>query len=73
MFFAVVFILLLPDWAGTGDARPIWLFAFPIVLGLVGSGLAAQSGHFWWALISAFWSFFLIQATVIVLTLVGGP
>lgn len=73
MFLAVVFILLLPDWAGTGGARPIWLFALPIVSGLVGAGFAAQSGHLWWALISALWGFFLIQATVMVLTLIGGP
>ena len=73
MGVALATILLLPDWAGTGGARPIWLFALPIVSGLVGAGFAAQSGHLWWALISALWGFFLIQATVMVLTLIGGP
>ena len=73
MFLAVVFTLLLPDWAGAGDARPIWFFALPIVSGLVGAGFAAQSGHFWWAMFSALWGFLIIQATVVTLTLIGGP
>ena len=73
MFLAAAVTLLFPDWTGSGSARPLWIFAFPIVLGLAGAGLAARSSHFWWALLSACWGFFLIQGLVVAATLIGGP
>ncbi|GAB3537162.1 hypothetical protein GCM10027403_20480 [Arthrobacter tecti] len=73
MAAAVVVVLLLPDWADTGAARPIWLFALPVVLGLVGAGFALAGRHPWWGVLSAVWGFVLIQMLVVITTLVSGP
>ncbi|OUM44742.1 hypothetical protein CI784_03320 [Arthrobacter agilis] len=73
MLLALITVLFLPDWTRSGDLRPIWVFALPCVLGLVGAVLALRSGHPWWAAASALWGFVLIQVLVIAITLISGP
>jgi len=73
MVIAAVVVLLMPDWTGTGIARPLWLFALPIALGIVGAVVALRTRHPGWALTSAIWGFALIQIVVVVITLVSGP
>lgn len=73
MACAVASVLLIPDWTNSGGLRPMWIMVFPVALGLAGAFFAAQSGRFWWAMISALWGFALVQAIVVVLTLTGGP
>ncbi|MBG6192067.1 hypothetical protein IWX64_003036 [Arthrobacter sp. CAN_A212] len=69
--FAVVFFL--PDWAGSGTPRPIWVFTIPILLGLTGAAFALRTRHPWWAATSALWGFVLIQVLVVTITLISGP
>lgn len=73
MLLAVIVVLLFPDWTGSGAPRPIWVFAVPVVLGLIGAVLALRARHPWWAVVSALWGFVLIQALVVVITLISGP
>lgn len=73
MLLAAVVVLLLPDWAGTGALRPIWVFAIPILFGLTGAALALKNRHPWWAAASALWGFVLIQVLVVTITLISGP
>ncbi|WP_104177252.1 hypothetical protein [Cryobacterium sp. Y50] len=73
MLLALVVVLLMPDWSGSGTNRPLWLFGIPVVLGLVGAGFAVRARHGWWALASALWGFALIQILIVVVTLVSGP
>ncbi|KFF59859.1 hypothetical protein JF66_08340 [Cryobacterium sp. MLB-32] len=73
MGLALAVVALMPDWTGSGDNRPLWLFAIPVVLGLVGAGFAVRARHVWWAVASALWGFALIQLLVVVVTLVSGP
>ena len=67
------FVLLLPDWAGSGTPRPIWVFAIPVLLGLTGAAFALKDKHPWWAAASALWGFILIQILVVTITLLSGP
>ena len=73
MLLALVFVLLIPDWTGSGRSRPVWLFLTPIFLGLLGAAFAVHTRHFWWAFASALWGLVLIQGLVIVVTLISGP
>lgn len=73
MLLAAVVVFLLPDWAGTGVPRPIWVFAIPILLGLTGAAFALKGRHPWWAAASALWGFVLIQVLVVTITLISGP
>lgn len=73
MLLAVIATLLLPDWAATGDSRPIWVLALPILLGLIGAALALRNRHPWWAAGSALWGFALIQILIVSITLISGP
>ncbi len=73
MILALVVILVIPDWTGSGGNRPIWIFAIPVVLGLIGAGFALYSKHIWWAVASAVWGFVLVQGLVVVVTLIVGP
>lgn len=73
MLGALVIVLALPDWSGSGAIRPLWISALPLILGLVGAVFALKGGHPWWAGISALWGFVLIQALVVVITLISGP
>lgn len=73
MLGALVLVLLLPDWAETGEPRSIWAFAIPVLLGLIGAGVALKTMHPWWAALSAVWGFILIQLLVLTITLVSGP
>ncbi|THJ66486.1 hypothetical protein E8P82_08485 [Arthrobacter echini] len=73
MVAALIIVLLLPDWAGTGNNRPIWIFALPPLLGIIGAGFAIRGEHPWWAVASALWGFFVIQAIIVGVTLIGGP
>ncbi|MHA7142647.1 hypothetical protein ACX80T_14040 [Arthrobacter sp. Sr33] len=73
MLLAVIVVLLFPDWTGSGATRPIWVFAVPVVLGLIGGALALRARHPWWAVASALWGFVLIQVLVVVITLISGP
>jgi hypothetical protein len=73
MLLGLVVILLLPDWFGYGGNRPVWLFGLPIAFGVMGSIFALVARRPWWAIFSAMWGLFLIQALVVVITLVGGP
>ncbi len=72
MIAALVAILLLPDWAETGELRSIWLFVVPVLLGLIGAVVALKTGHRWWAAFSAVWGFVLIQLLVVTITLISG-
>lgn len=73
MLGALIVVVLLPDWTGTGNPRPIWLFAVPVLLGLIGAGIALKDRHPWWAALSALWGFILIQVLVVTITLISGP
>ena len=73
MLLALASVALFPDWTGSGEARPIWLFAVPIVLGLVGMLIALRSRHYWWAFVSALWGGVLTQGLVVLVTVVEGP
>ncbi len=73
MLVAVIVVLLLPDWGGSGSPRPIWVFAVPVLLGLIGAVLALRSRHPWWAAASALWGFVLIQVLIVVITVISGP
>lgn len=73
MLLTVVIVLLLPDWAGTGAPRPLWVLATPAILGLIGAAFALKSGHLWWAAASALWGFVLLQILIIAVTLISGP
>ena len=66
-------ILLLPERAGSGSTRPLWIFTLPVLLGWAGAVFALRAGHYWWFLLSAVWGAGLIQALVLVTTLIGGP
>lgn len=73
MLGALIVVVLLPDWTGTGNPRSIWLFAVPVLLGLIGAGIALKDRHPWWAALSALWGFILIQVLVVTITLISGP
>lgn len=73
MLLAVIVVLLVPDWTGSGAPRPIWVFAVPVVLGLIGAALALRSRHPWWVVVSTLWGFVLLQVLVGVITLISGP
>ncbi|GAA1116514.1 hypothetical protein [Arthrobacter flavus] len=73
MLLAIAVVFLLPDWTGSGTRRPIWVFAIPILLGLIGAGFALRTKHPWWAAASALWGFVLIQVLVVTITLISGP
>lgn len=73
MFLSLVSVLLMPDWTNSGGSRPMWIFAIPVVLSLVGASFAAQAGYFRWAMIAAFWGFALVQGLIVAMTLTGGP
>jgi len=73
MVLALAVVALMPDWTDSGTNRPLWLFAIPVVLGLVGAAFAVHARHLWWAAASALWGFALIQILVVVVTLVSGP
>lgn len=73
MVLALVVGLLLPDWFDTGTARPVWLLAAPIVLGLVGAVIAIRGGRPLWAAASALWGFLVLQGIIVLTTLIGGP
>jgi hypothetical protein len=73
MLVAVIVVLLLPDWGESGSPRPIWVFAVPVLLGLIGAVLALRSRHPWWAAASALWGFVLIQVLIVVITVISGP
>lgn len=70
---AVVVLLLLPDWTGSGVLRPISLFSVPVLLGVVGAVFALKDGRPWWAVMSALWGFLLIQVLIVATTLISGP
>lgn len=73
MLLALVVVLLMPDWTGSGGNRAVWLFLIPIFLGLLGSAFAVYTRHLWWALASALWGLVLIQGLVVAITLISGP
>lgn len=73
MALALVAVFLLPDWAGSGAARPIWFMAVPIGLGVLGAIFALRRRSWIWAVVSIVWGFALIQLLVVVITLVSGP
>jgi prepilin signal peptidase PulO-like enzyme (type II secretory pathway) len=73
MVAALVAVFLLPDWAGTGVPRPLWVFAMPVLLGLIGAGIALKAMHPWWAVLSAVWGFALVQVLIWIITLLSGP
>lgn len=73
MLLALIVVLLLPDWTGSGGNRPVWLLLIPIVLGLLGAAFAVYTRNFWWALASALWGFGLVQGLIVAITLVSGP
>ncbi|KGJ71920.1 hypothetical protein GY21_18835 [Cryobacterium roopkundense] len=73
MSLAVAVVALMPDWTGSGDARPLWIFAVPVVLGFIGAAFAVRASHPWWAVVSALWGFALIQVLVVMVTLISGP
>lgn len=73
MFLAVVATVVQPEEMRPEGPWPVWLIGLPVVLGIVGAVLAIRGRHFWWGVISAAWGFILIQALVIVVTLISGP
>lgn len=73
MALALVVVLFMPDWTGSGSNRPLWLFLVPIALGIAGAAFALRSRHLWWTLFSALWGFALVQGLVLVVTLISGP
>ncbi|MET4059280.1 hypothetical protein ABIB35_000811 [Arthrobacter sp. UYP6] len=73
MICALISLLLIPDWTGSGRIRPLWLFGIPVGMGLMGAVFAAHSGRFGWAMLSAFWGFFLAQGLIAGITLIDGP
>lgn len=73
MGMALVVILLLPDWTGTGTPRPIWLLASPMGLGIVGAVFALKQRALGWAICSAVLGLALLPLLVVIVTLIGGP
>lgn len=73
MGLAVVFGLSLLDWSGSGVAKPVWMFALPILCGIAGSLLALRKGAFSWATASAVLGLSLLPILIICTTLIAGP
>ena len=73
MALALIVVLFMPDWTESGTSRPLWLFALPVLLGIVGAVFAVRARRVWWAVASALWGFALVQILIIVVTLVSGP
>ncbi|MCW4465118.1 hypothetical protein OK351_06330 [Glutamicibacter sp. MNS18] len=73
MGLALVFALGLVDWTGNGVAKPIWMFAVPILCGAAGSLLALAKGAYGWATASAVLGLSLLPVLIILTTLISGP
>ncbi|WP_431711368.1 hypothetical protein [Glutamicibacter uratoxydans] len=73
MGLAVVSGLSLLDWSGSGVAKPVWMFALPILCGIAGSLLALRKGAFSWATASAVLGLSLLPILIICTTLIAGP
>lgn len=73
MGMALVIALSLVDWAGTGIAKPVWMFAMPILCGVAGSLLALAKGAYGWATASAVLGLSLLPVLIVLTTIIGGP
>lgn len=63
----------LPDWSGSGVARPLWALLLPAALGLAGAGLALLARRPGWAAACAAVGFGAVPALIVVTTIVSGP
>lgn len=57
----------LPDWSGSGVARPLWALLLPAALGLAGAGLALRARR------PAAGGLGAGPALIVVTTIVSGP
>lgn len=73
MALALVFAVALIDWAGNGVAKPVWMFAMPILCGAAGSLLALAKGAFSWATASAVLGLSLLPILIVLTTIISGP
>ncbi|MDO5737144.1 MAG: hypothetical protein Q4P15_11790 [Propionibacteriaceae bacterium] len=61
------------DWDGTGIAKPLWAFALPSVLGLIGLVAALVIRQVGWAIVSPVWGLALVPLLIFVVTIISGP
>lgn len=73
MGLSLVFGLSLLDWTGSGTAKPIWMFALPILCGAAGSLLALRKGSYAWATASAVLGLSLLPVIIVFTTVFAGP
>lgn len=73
MVLSLVFALSLLDWTGSGIAKPIWMFALPILFGAAGALLALYKGAYTWATASAVLGLSLLPVLIFFTTIISGP
>lgn len=70
---ATGFIPLVPAAGSVTSPLPLTFLLLPVLLGWIGAVFAVRSRHYWWAGIAFVWGFLLVQALIVVTTLIGGP
>ena len=73
MALALALLLVLVDWNGTGVAKPLWMFAFPLAFGAAGGIVAAVKKAHGWAAVSAGFRIILLPIMTTAITLFQGP
>ena len=73
MALALASLLVLVDWTGTGVAKPLWMFAFPLAFGAAGGIVAAVKKAHGWAAVSAGFRIILLPIMTTAITLFQGP